>query len=166
MRLHRSLATVLVLAGVLPCGCGYRAGEPFRRDVRTVCVEMFESKEFRRDLEFMLTEAVKKKIATSTPYRLAPRDRADTLLRAEVIEQRQAAFAPDPLSRQPREKQLTLAVRVEWKDLRSGRLLLEQPVLLQAVDYVPPAGESERFAQDKAVERLADRIIARMYDEW
>ncbi len=156
----------LALAVLLLGGCGYRTDSLFRSDVRTVYVEIFESREFRRDLEFMLTEAIKKRIATDTPYRLAPREKADTLLRGEILEERQAAFAPDPLSRLPRDKQLTLALRVEWKDLRSGRLLFDQPVLLQAVDYLPPAGESERFAQDKAIDRLAARVVARMYEDW
>lgn len=156
----------LLLLGSLPAGCGYRADNLFRADVRTVYVEIFESREFRRDLEFMLTEAVKKRIATDTPYRLAPREKADTILRGEILEERQAAFAPDPLTRLPRDQQLTLVLRLEWKDLRTGRVLIDQPVLLQAVDYLPPAGESEKFAQDKAIDRLAARVVARMYDDW
>lgn len=147
-------------------GCGYRAGGPFRSDVSTVYVDMIESREFRRDIEFKLTEAVKKRIATDTPYRITTREQADTLLKAEVLEVRQAAFAPDEVSRRPRDTQLTLAVRVEWKDLRSGQLLVDQPVLLQAVDYLPPAGEVEDFALEKAVDRLAARIVSRMYEDW
>jgi len=150
----------------LVCGCGYRAGGPYRADVRTVHVEMFGSKEFRRDLEFMLTEAVKKRIGSDTPYRLASREKADTILVAEVLEERQAAFAPDFRSRQPREKQLTLAVRIQWKDVRTGRVLVDQPVELQAVDYLTPTGETERFAQEKAVDGMARRIVAKMYEEW
>jgi hypothetical protein len=147
-------------------GCGYRSSEPFRSDIQTVYVEMFASREFRRDLEFMLTEAVKKRIGTDTPYRLAPREEADTILKGEVLEERQAAFAPDPQSRLPRDKQLTMIIRVQWQDLHSGRLLVDQPLELQAVDYLPPAGESEKFAQQRAIDRMAARIVARMYDEW
>jgi hypothetical protein len=162
------MRVLLVLGLLLPLvGCGYEAGGPYRRDVRTVYVDMFDTKEFRRDLEFALTEAVKKRIATDTPYRLAERPQADTVLKAEVLEVRQAAFAPEPRSRLPREKQMTLAVRVEWKDLRTGKLLIDLPVLLTTVDYVPPLGESEFFGQDKVVERAAQRIVARMYDgDW
>lgn len=147
-------------------GCGYRTDQLFRPDIHTVYVEMFDSKEFRRDLEFTLTEAVKKRIATDTPYRLAPKNRADTILWGEILEERQAAFAPDFRSRQPREKQLTLGVRVRWEDVRTGRMLVDRPVLLQAVDYLPAAGETERFAQERALDRLAARIVAQMYDEW
>lgn len=161
---RRLLIGVLALIG--PAGCGYRAGGPFRSDIHTVYVDMAGSKEFRRDLEFMLTEAVKKRIATDTPYRLADRKNADTILKAEVLEQRQAAFAPDFHSRQPRDKQLTLAVRVQWQDVRTGRVLADPPVLLQAVDYLPTAGESEKLAQQRAIDRLAARIVAIMYEDW
>ncbi len=163
-RLHWVLGPLLLIG--LSAGCGYRAGGPYRTDVHTVYVDMFGSREFRRDIEFLLVEAVKKRIGTDTPYRLADRQNADTILVAELLEERQAAFAPDFLSRQPREKQLTLAVQVRWKDLRDGRLLVDQPVLLQATDYVPPLGESERYAQQRAVDRMAARIVGLMYEDW
>lgn len=166
MRAGWIVPMVAMAALLATAGCGYRSDTLFRPNVRTIYVDMFTSKEFRRDLEFSLTEAVKKRISMETPYRLAPRDKADTILKGEVVEQRQSAFGPDPLSRLPREKQLTLAIRVTWKDQRSGQILVDQPVLLQAVDYLPPAGESEKFAQSKAIDRLAQRIIARLYEDW
>jgi hypothetical protein len=158
----------MLLATALCCltGCGYKSGGLFRSDVQTVHVQMFESREFRRDLEFMLTEAVKKRIATDTPYRLASREQADTILKGEVLEERQSAFAPDFRTRQPRDTQLALVVRVFWQDQRSGRTLTERELLLQAVDYLPPAGESEKFAQQRGMDRLAARIVAQMYNDW
>jgi len=163
MKRYRMLLTVGLL---LPAtGCGYSAHGLFRSDARTVHVAMFESREFRRDLEFMLTEAVKKHINSDTPFRLAPREKADTILKGEILEERQAAFAPDFLTRMPRDRQMTLVIRLEWTDLRTGKVLLDRPLLLQAVDYLPPAGETEKFAQQKVIDRLAARIVAQMYDE-
>jgi hypothetical protein len=161
--IHRPLA-ILLLATMPLAGCGYKSQGLFRTDARSVHVAIFESREFRRDLEFMLTEAVKKRINTDTPFRLASRDRADTILKGEILEERQAAFAADFLTRIPRDRQLTLVVRLEWTDLRTGDVLLEGP-LLQAVDYLPPAGETETFAQQKAIDRLAARIVSQMYDD-
>ena len=165
MSYRNGLISLVVTLAALS-GCGYRAGELYRPNIETVHVEIFASREFRRELEFKLTEAVKKRIGLDTPYRLAPPEKADTILKGEVLEVRQAAFATDYETRLPREKQLTLAVRVQWKDLRSGHMLIDQPVELQAVDYLPPAGESEPFAQERAIDRLAAKIVAKMYDEW
>lgn len=164
----RMPAALIVLGGavVLLSGCGYRAGELYRTDVETVHVEMFASHEFRRDLEFKLTEAVKKRINLDTPYRLVDKQKADTILRGEVLELRQASFAPDYRSRLPREKQLTLAVRLQWQDVRSGRLLVDLPVQLQAVDYLTPTGESEPFAQERAIDLMAHEIVSKLYADW
>ncbi|MBK8914864.1 MAG: hypothetical protein IPM64_09755 [Phycisphaerales bacterium] len=159
-----SICSVMVL-GALLSGCGYTIGGPYRGDARSVCVEMFTSKEFRRDIEFELTEAVKKRVSLDTPYRLASRSSADTILKGEVLEQNVAAYAPDRLSRLAREKTVTLAVRIEWKHLRTGQVLVDRPVLLQAADYLPAAGEPENFAREKAIDRLAARIVQQMYDE-
>jgi len=159
-----TLALVVLAGGAT--GCGYRSDNLFRTDIRTVAVEIFESREFRRDLEFMLTEAVKKRIGADTPYRLAPRAKADTILTGEVLEVRQAAFAPDYATRLPRDKQLTLVVRLKWKDSRTGKYLIDDRLQLQAVDYLPPAGETEVFAEQKAVDLLAAGIVRRMYDDW
>jgi hypothetical protein len=163
----RQAAWIGIVLFVAPlAGCGYRAGGPFRTDVHTVYVDMVGSREFRRDIEFELTEALKKRMsAQGTPYQLAPREKADTILQVE-IDEREGAFAPDFRTRQPREKTVTLAARVQWKDVRNGRVLVDQPVVLQSTDFLPPVGETERYAQQKAVDRLAVRIIDLMYEDW
>lgn len=166
LKIRRFALAGLAASCLAAFGCGYRSDGLYRTDVQTVYVEMFGSKEFRRDLEFQLTEAVKKRIAIDTPYRLASKEQADTILRGEVLEERQAAFAPDFRTRLPRDKQLTLAVRLQWQDVRTGKMLVDQPVLLQSVDYLPAAGETEKFGQQRAVDRLAARIVSRMYHDW
>ncbi len=160
------VSAFVILNSAFFVGCGYKAGGPYRTDVQTVYVEMAGSKEFRRELEFKLTEALKKRIGSDTPYRLAPREKADTILETEVLEERQNALAPDYTTRQPREKALTLAVRVQWKDVRTGRMLIAHPALLQTVDYLPTAGEQEPYAQERALDKLAARITALMYEDW
>ncbi len=164
--MRAALFAALLVAGAATLGCGYTSDAVFRTGIQTVYVQPFESRTFRRDFEFLLTEAVKKRIASDTPYRVAPRDKADTILRGEVLDSPQAAYAPDFRSRQPREKQMTMVIRLEWKDARTGRILVDRPLLLQAVDYMPPVGESEEFAKQKVVDRMAARIVAQMYNEW
>ena len=164
--MRRAGVGIMCLAISWLSGCGYSSDGLFRKGIQTVHVEIFESKEFRRDLEFYLTEAVKKRIATDSPYRVASKEKADTILKGEILEERQAAFAPDFVSRRPRDKQLNLVVRVEWKDLRSGQILLDQPLLISSADYLPPAGESEAYGQRIAIDRLAAKIVSKMYDDW
>jgi hypothetical protein len=165
MRVPVARVGLLLLVAVLS-GCGYRWGAPWREDIRTVYVDMAGSKSFRREMEFKLTEALKKRIAVETPYRLAAKEKADTILQTEVLGEQQAAFAPDFRSRLPREKQLTLAVRVQWKDVRTGRILADHPAVLQSADYLVGAGEPEDLAQERAIDRLAARIVSMLYEDW
>src|SRR5262245_11670820 len=80
----------LMLAAV--SGCGYSSGGLYRENICTVYVEMFQSKEFRRGIEFQLTEALRKQIDRGTPYRNAPREKADTVLSGEILEWREATM--------------------------------------------------------------------------
>lgn len=164
--MRRGVAAALLSLGLITTGCGYSSGAVFRDDIKTVHVEIFDSHEFRRNLEFLLTEAVMKRIGAETPYRVVDKSKADTILKGELLEVRQSAYAPDFLTKQPRDTQMTMVVRMQWKDLRSGKILADFPLLLQSIDYLPPAGESEAFAEQKAVDRMADRIVSAMYGDW
>lgn len=147
-------------------GCGYSSDRLYRKNIRTVHVEMFQSKEFRRGIEFQLTEAVRKQIDRATPYKNAPKERADTVLSGEVLEWREATLGHQPLTGQPRQTAGTLAIRYRWQDMRTGKLIVDQPRVVTTMDYVPPIGETAYNARDDAVDRLARKIVAGMETPW
>jgi hypothetical protein len=151
---------------VLGSGCGYSTSGLYRPNIQTVYVEMFQSKEFRRGIEFQLTEALRKQIDRSTPYRNAPRNRADTILTGEVLEWRESTLGRDLFTALPRETAGTLMVRYRWQDMRTGKILVDQPRLVTTVEYVRPVGEKVFNARDEAVDRLARRIISSMETPW
>jgi hypothetical protein len=66
----------------------------------------------------------------------------------------------------PRETQLTLVVSFEWKDLRTGKILVERKRWLQTFDYSRPVGENEAIALTGVVDRMAKRIVDQMEAEW
>lgn len=153
--------------GCLPlAGCGYTTKRPFRQNIRSVYVPIFASKEFRRGLEFQLTEALQKRIIGETPYALAERPDADTELTGEVVEVRQASLGTDFRTDLPRETVATLVVRFRWKDLRTGKILVERDRFVQQVDYIRPVGEDFYLASQKGMDRLAERIVEQMEDAW
>ena len=161
--------TVLAL-GV--AGCGYSTDRPFPtagedgQPIRTIAVEIFESKEFRRGLELQLAEALMKRIEAETPYRLASRERADTLLTGEVKEVRQATIGRDFRHNRPRETAATVVIAFAWKDLRTGRALVERPNFIQTVDYVRPLGEDFYDASQEAMDKLAERMVEQLEADW
>ena len=156
---------VLILGTTLP-GCSYSTRPPFPQNVRTVYVEMFQSREFRRGLEFMLTEAVQKRILQDTPYRIADKQSADTLLTGEVLEVRQAVLGRSFETGRPRQQQATFVIRFAWKDLRTGQVLIEQPRFIQSVEYIPPVGEDFYDASTRGLDELAERIVQQMMESW
>ncbi len=157
----------LCALGTLPIlGCAYTTTRPFPRDVNTVYVEMFRSKEFRRNLEFQLTEALQKRILMDTDYSLADKVRADTMLSGEILEVRQATLGEDFATGLPREIQATFIVSFRWKDLRTGKTLVDRPNFAQTVDYIRPVGETFFQASQEAMDDLAERIVEQMQTDW
>lgn len=167
--------TILAVAGLLlPGGCGYttdrqaviRTTNSKNERIRTVALDVFQTKEFRRGLELQLTEALAKRIEAETPFKLAKKDRADTILTGEIIEVRQATIGRDFRTVTPRETTASVIVSFQWKDLRSGEVLMDRPRFVQAVDYIRPVGEDFHHASQRAMDRLAERIVEQMESEW
>lgn len=159
-----------VITAATVSGCGYstdrsaviRTQNANGDKIRTVAVDVFESREFRRGLELQLTEALAKRIEAETPFKLAKKDRADTLLTGEVREVRQSTIGRDFQAVKPRETAATFVVSFQWKDLRTGEVLVDRPNFVQTVDYIRPLNEDFYHASQRAMDRLAERMIEQM----
>jgi hypothetical protein len=147
-------------------GCGYSTQKPFRTDIQTVHVEMFQSKEFRRELEFRLTEALIKRIEMDTPYRIAPAKTADALLSGEILKVENRTFGKDFDTNLPRELGSTVLVRFRLKDMRTGEILLDRPRFAYQTSYIPPVGEEFYTGMTRAMDGLAERIVESMETSW
>ena len=55
---------------------------------------------------------------------------------------------------------------LRWKDLRTGRILLDRSNLLQTVDYIRPVGENFYQTSQQAMDKLALRIVEEMEAPW
>ena len=162
---------VMGLCAVAMAGCGYNVGSMHPADVHTVYVPVFRSREFRRDLEFALTEAVVKEIERSTPYKVVKRGQADTELIGTLIsvQKRVASINPDS---DPRELSLELKADVTWRDIRSGQLLVKGKgaggtrEVIETVSYVPELGQSIATASSRGIKRMARRIVELMERPW
>lgn len=147
-------------------GCGYTTEPLYRTSIDSVYVEMFQSREFRRGIEFQLTEALRKEIDRTTPYHNAPREKADTVLSGEILEWREQTLGRDFVTNLPRETAATLAIRYRWKDQRTGKLLVDQPRFITTIQYVRPAGETTYNAREDATVRAARLIVQSMESPW
>lgn len=159
---------VLCLAAVsaMSTGCGYSTKRPFSNEIDTVHVEMFSSKEFRRELEFRLTEALVKRIEMDTPYRISPKLKADALLSGEILEVYNRTFGDDRQTGRPREIGATVIVRYRLQDMRNGDVLVEYPRFIYQTSYIPPVGETFTDAMTRAMDGMAQRIVESMEVAW
>ena len=144
----------------------YKWSSLYREDIATVAVPIFTNRDFRRGTEFSLTSAIIKQMEAHSPYRVAPRERADTLLEGEIVSVDLSTLSRDVRTNIPQEQLYVMTVNFRWTDLRSGRILLERQNYQQTAPFYGPLGEGEFVGSQSAVERLALAIVQEMQADW
>lgn len=149
-----------------PTTSSYKWASLYREDVQTVAVPIFNNKDFRRGTEFSLTEAVVKQLESHTPYRVAPRDRADTILEAEILNVDIPTLTKDVRTNLPQEQLFVMTLNFRWKDLRTGKILVERRNFQQTAPYYSTLGEGPFMGSQQAVEKMAMAIVQEMQADW
>jgi hypothetical protein len=171
----RSLPIILalLLPSLLAGGCasgssdsGWHWGSVYPADVHSVAVPVIKSKDFHRDVELQLTEALDKRIEEFTPYKVMSQDQADTILQVEITGIRPQTLVLDPTTATPQQQQYNIVVNFTWKDLRSGKVLLSREGFGQTSTYFPTLGEGQELAAQDAVDKLAIGIVNEMQGPW
>ena len=153
-------AIVALLVSAVLSGCGYTSAGLMPGDVRTVYVEFFDNRTFRRELEVDLTRAVVGEIRRHTRLNFAPKDGADSILRGTItdFEERTTVKSEDD---EVLLERVRVKVQFRWQDRLTG------------ADIVPPQEvvESSRVAQgeslrDIPLQEVAQRIVQRMEAPW
>src|SRR5436305_1630796 len=98
-------------------GGGYHWKSIYRQDIRTVAVPIFKNNDFQRGVEFALSKALVNQIEANTPYKVVPRERADTILEGEIVSVRANTLSKNSRSGLPQEQLLDITVDFTWKDL-------------------------------------------------
>jgi hypothetical protein len=146
-------------------GCGYSTRPLYNSAYHTVSVPIFGNKSFRREWEERLTEALKKNIEARTPYKIAPQDKADTILSGEIVDDTKTTLTRRLGTLLPRESQFTVAVNFTWKT-RTGTVLVDRKEFNRAATEIQQIGEREEDAEQWAIERLAAAIVDQMQTDW
>src|SRR5688572_25985372 len=145
---------------------GYRWSSLYREDVRTVAIPIFTNRDFRRGVEFRLTKALINQLESSTPYRVTPRERADTILEGEIVHIDIADLSRDVRANVPQEQLYVLTVNFTWKDLRSGRVLVERRNFQQTAAYFATLAEPDFTGAQHSAEKLARSIVQELQADW
>lgn len=145
---------------------GYHWSSVYRQDVRTVAVPIFSNKDFQRGVEFSLTKAIVNQMEAKTPYKVVPRERADSILEGEIVSVRVNTLSEDRFSAIPQEQLLDITVNFTWKDLRTGKILVSRRGWEQTATYYPTLGEGRFTGTQSAAERLALAIVQELQSDW
>jgi hypothetical protein len=145
---------------------GYHWNSLYREDIQTVAVPVFSTKDFRRGIEFRLTEAVIKQLEAHAPYKVVPKERADTILEGQVTNVKVGTLSKDFQTNLPREQELLITIDLTWKDLRTGKILLQRRGLQQEGIFYPSLGEGEFAGAQQAIERFAVVIVQELQADW
>jgi hypothetical protein len=168
---------ILVPLALVLAGCGYSrpGGDPagnyqwrslYREDVTTVAVPIFTTKDFRRGVEFQLTKAVVNQLEAHSPYKVVSREKADTVLEGEVVSVTLDTLSLDSSVAIPQEQLYVVAVNFTWKDLRSGRTLVQRRNFQQTATFYPTLGEDQFVGSQQSVEKLALAIVQELQADW
>jgi hypothetical protein len=167
---------LILLSLLVITGCGYESGGTtvggyqwktvYRTDVSSVCVPIFDNKDFHHGVEFQVSDALVRQILAFTPYKVVPRERADTILEGEVISVKTDPANLSQITGTPQEQLASVVVNFTWKDLRTGKILVQRKNFEQTASYYPTLGEGEFIGEQDAADHLAAGIVHEMESAW
>jgi hypothetical protein len=138
----------------------------YRHDVKTVAVPIFANRTYYRNVEFSLTKSIINQLESRTPYKVAPKEEADTILEGEITDvgvHLQNRYAFNGL---PQEQLFYMVVNFTWKDLRTGKILADRRQFNQSSPYYPTLGEDQFLGSQENVERLGLAIVEELQRDW
>ena len=153
------------------CGCtemsGYSNETLYPKDVSSVCLEMFDNQSFRRGVEYQLSDALAKRIEAATPYKIiSSKDRADTVMSGQIVHVSELVLSVERETGLPLERELLLRAVVNWKNLKTGRLLIDNKSVTAEATYSDYQNQDFTYASALATNKLARRIVELMEIEW
>lgn len=164
MKTRLPMFALLVLSAFSLGSCGYSSHPLYSNAYHTISVPVFTSKDFRREWEMRLTEALKKNIEYRTPYKVSA-SKPDTILSGEIVSIQEDVLTQRLGTNLPRETQVTVVVNFTWKD-HNGRTLVERKNFNRSSTEIPQIGERVEDAEQLAIERLASAIVDQMQTPW
>lgn len=168
----QNYSVVLWIAAAAVCfclaGCGGYSNESLYPDeVGTVYVEMFENESFNRGAEYELTDALAKRIEAETPYKIVSnRDRADTVLSGHIVAVGESVLTVERQTGRALEKDVEMRAVVSWKNLKTGKLLIDNKTVDAMASYSEWQNQGTTYASSLAANKLARKIVELMEKEW
>lgn len=160
---------MLLLCGIVLAaapGCGYRLGSLLPASMKTVAVPNFKNHTNEPALEITVTNGVIERFQVDGTLEVVPEEEADTLLIGEIIDYKREGLRLSSTDDTTTEFRLTIAVRLTFKDLKTGKTLWVAD-RVEGEAAFPPGNngpEAERAAIPRVVEDLAEDVVSKVVD--
>ncbi len=146
---------------------GYSNESLFPEDVQSVCLEMFDNQTFRRGIEYELSDALSKRIEAETPYKIiSSPDRADTTISGQIVSIGEIALSIERETGRILEKEVELHAVVNWKNLNTGELLINNQTVSSSASYSEYQMQDFKYGSSLAANKLARKIVELMERKW
>ncbi len=148
----------LVLAALLPAGCGSSTRGSLPDHIKTVAVPVFENRTREPGVESAITSGVVNALTDGGRVKVVPPDQADAILEGDVV-----AYSLDGLAfdrnANVRAYRLRLVPNVEFRDVRRSALLWREEGLERTSDFQVEGQVSDTVARGQgAVLQVASEI--------
>jgi len=165
------VAALLSVLCLLSCGCveisGYSNESLFPQEVSSVCLEMFDNQSFRRGVEYELSDALAKRIEAETPYKvISSRDRADSVISGQIVSIDESVLSMERELGYALEKEVQLTAVVNWKNLKTGKLLIDNQSVRAQATFSEFQMQDFSYASALAANKLAQKIVELMQKKW
>lgn len=168
------IAIACAAAALCSGGCasdpsrGYAFTSTFDESIQSISIPLFRNETTSRGLELQLTESIIKEMQRRTPWHIAPADRADTTLVGVITSTDLTVLSDDPITGLVQEQAVGITIRFEWRDNRTGDLLLARDHYTASAVFSPSRGVGDRIelGQRNAIEELAHDVISEMRSSW
>lgn len=164
------LAAALILLGACSGdpSLGYSAASTYDTGVRTISVPIFDNKSYDYRLEALLTEAIVKEIQQTTPWRVVGPGGADTTLTGTIVRSDLRPTAIRSGSGYAQEQAVTLVVDFQWKDNRTGDVLVDRTNFAASEIFAAslPVKERIEVGQHATIQTLARDIVGELRSNW
>jgi len=161
--------SVMIISSLLSLsGCkGYSTESLYPSNVRSVRVEMFDNQTFWRGIEYPLSNSLSKRIEALTPYKvITSKDRADTVISGQIVSVGQNVLVLERQIGRTLENEVKLSAVVNWQDLKTGQMLIDNETVEASASYSPWLDQSFEYAYTLAANKLADNIVEQMEKKW
>lgn len=171
-RLLTAPAVAFAALAVLGCSTdprsGYSFDSPFPAGVSSVHVPMFANATPNPGQEVLLTEAVIKEIRRTAGWNVVQSPTADTTLTGTLIASDLRVLSNDSRTGLVQEMAVRIVVDFEWRDNRTGQVLVARRGFAGTDTFIPSRGVGERLevGQFAATQDLARGIVGELRSAW